>query len=297
MTAPLGRFGDITHKAHAYIAERVQAWTLIETDLISEIRAGTGVTIDSVVLQDGGITLTGPIQQALAGTGYSLNLLAVTSNVANGNTRGLRVNVTTSPAIAHGDLQCVHGYLTLGAAASLAAGAAVYPLSAWIDVPDTTTMSTGNVIAGLRVIFDPNNNDLGSLAGGGESALAYLQTWASTGSIDSGVRVVAGTGTTIGHAFGLGGAGTFTRIFDFAKMGGTAEIEMALFGQQDAQTRHVRWFMGDLATRAAVRAQVGDLIGMGSLYFSTAGEAYIKVAGAGAETDWEVLNHEAADAG
>jgi hypothetical protein len=33
------------------------------------------------------------------------------------------------------------------------------------------------------------------------------------------------------------------------------------------------------------------------MYFSTNGEAFIKTAGAGADTDWEVLSHAAADAG
>jgi hypothetical protein len=96
------------------------------------------------------------IQTAQTGTGYSLNLISVTSTTASGNTRGLRVNTTTSPSITHGDLQCVHGYLTMGAGVTLGTGAAIYPLSAWIDLPSDITTGSGNVIAGLRVIFDPN---------------------------------------------------------------------------------------------------------------------------------------------
>jgi hypothetical protein len=242
-----------------------------------------------------------PFDKTITGEGWSLNRLAVVSTATVGEgTRGFRINMTTSPGIVSGDLQCFHGFLTLGLAASLAAGAAISPLSGWLEIPDTTTTSTGNVLCAVRGIVDPGNNALHSLTGGGESSIFYGQTWASTGSIDSGLRIAIGAGSTITSVITIGGAGTIGRIFDFTQTGGAGgggELEVALWDAQDAQTRHIRWFMGDLATRATIRAQVGDLVGMGSLYFSTNGEAFIKVAGAGADTDWEVINHAAADAG
>jgi len=33
------------------------------------------------------------------------------------------------------------------------------------------------------------------------------------------------------------------------------------------------------------------------MYFSSIGEVFLKVGSATADTDWEVINHEAADAG
>ena len=229
-----------------------------------------------------------PISTAISGNGYSLNLIDVTSTGAGSNTRGLRVNVTTDASISHGDLQCVHGYLTLGSSASLASNAAVYPLSAWIDIPNTTTTGSGNIIAGCRVIFDPNNNDLGALAGGGESALFYGQTWASTGRIDSGIRIVAGSGSTITAAFGAGGAGTFTRLFDFTES--AQEQVIAVFATADTSARKIELYVGDAATSAAVFAQASATAGLGSLYISSVGKLFIRNAGAGAAADWPEFN-------
>ena len=237
-----------------------------------------------------------PLQFVAIGvTGYSYNLIDVTASAA-ANLRGLRVNVRSGDN-AVGDLQCVHGYLDVEDGATINANAAVYPLSAWLNITDGAThIAAGNVICGLRVIVDVNSEDLTSLAGGGESALIYAQTWAGTGSIDEGLRLVIGAGTTITQAISLGGTGTAGRILEWTELG-NGEQELMLCGTQDAQVRNIRWFMGHLATRAAIRAQVGDLLGMGSMYFSSAGEAYIKVAGATADTDWEVISHAALDTG
>jgi hypothetical protein len=235
------------------------------------------------------------VQTAQTGTGYSFNLVSVTSTTASGNTRGWRVNTTTSNSITHGDLQCVHGYLTMGTGVTLGTGAAVYPLSAWIDVPSDITTGSGNVIAGLRAIFDANGVDLGSLAGGGESALAYLQTWGgNAGVLDHGVRVVAGTSTTIGNGISFGGAGTFTRLIDWTE-GPAGFVTLATWSTADAQTRHLNWYMGDSTSRAAVWAEVSVVDGLGSLYFSSTGKIYVRTNNAGASTDWERVTTSAAD--
>ncbi|HUU33615.1 MAG TPA: hypothetical protein VMW48_06100, partial [Vicinamibacterales bacterium] len=128
-------------------------------------------TFSGAITLESTLTLGGAIQQTLTGEGWSLNLLNITSTATVGEgTRGLRVNMTTSPAIVSGDMQCLHGYMTLGAGASLAAGAAIGPLSGWLEIPDTTTVGAGAVLCGVRSIFDANNNDLGHAGAGYQAA-------------------------------------------------------------------------------------------------------------------------------
>jgi hypothetical protein len=52
---------------------------------------------------------------------------------------------------------------------------------------------------------------------------------------------------------------------------------------------------GTQTTRALVRAEVGDVPAIGSLYLSTAGKLYLKVANAAADTDWQRVTTTAAD--
>ena len=238
-----------------------------------------------------------PIEIEQLAEGWSLNLIKVVSTATVGEgTRGLRINMQPSDSIASGDMQCFHGYMTLGADPELAAGAAISPLSAWLDVPDDTTVGAGAVLCAVRAIFDPNNNDLSVIAGGGESALFYGQTWASTGTLDHGLAIIAGAGSTIDNC--IHAVGTFTRLLDFSECAGPdANVNIATWPTREATGRIIQWYMGDLATRATIRAFTGDLISEGSMYFSSAGEAFMKVASTTADTDWEVINHEAADAG
>ena len=176
-------------------------------------------------------------------------------------------------------------------------GAAIQGGMFWADLSSAFTAGSGNVVCGVRSVVELTNEDLSTavgMPGGGESALFYGQTWASTGKIMHGLRVVAGTGSTIRNAVSFGGAGTFINLFEFTESGNDEQV-LFLTGQNDAQTRLMRMYLGHLTTRAAVRAEVGDLVGMGSVYFSTAGKIYIKVAGASAETDWELVTSSAAD--
>ena len=53
-------------------------------------------------------------------------------------------------------------------------------------------------------------------------------------------------------------------------------------------------YFGGETTRADVLAATTGA-GVGSVYFSTAGTAYIKVASAAAETDWQKVTSSAAD--
>jgi len=242
------------------------------------------VTTDTCIVEfSAGENVDQPLFYRVSGTGYSLNLITVTSDTASGHTRGLRVNVTTSASIAHGDLQCVHGYLTLGSAASIANSAAVYALSGWTNIPDTTTVGSGTVIAGCRVIVDPNNNALGSGTASCESALFYGQTWASTGTIDCGLFIAAGAGSTIDSAIELGGSGTFGVILDLRSIqtAGFANSLLTLVrgGPSDASaTAHWGMFVGDNSSHATIVAEVGGST-YGSVYFSTAGSVWYNKSG------------------
>ena len=231
------------------------------------------------------ITLTdSPIQQTSDGTGYSYNLIAVTSTTASGNTRGWRVNTTTTASMTHGDLQCIHGYLTMGATNTLATGAAIYPLSAWLDLPSTTVMGSGNVIAGLRVIFDGNGLDMGdttALIGGGESALIYAQTWAGVATkIFHGLRIVAGASTTIRNMLSLGGSGTVDRIIDLTEWPTTDRMCKIIEGGPTDSTATANWVfcVGDASSHATIVAELGGT-SHGSLYASTAGKLWVNESG------------------
>lgn len=68
-------------------------------------------------------------------------------------------------------------------------------------------------------------------------------------------------------------------------------------GCVDAGDKPRMLIFGAQVTRAAVRTEVTDAVGIGSVYFSTGGEMYIKVADNGAAADWEVIGHSAADTG
>lgn len=54
-------------------------------------------------------------------------------------------------------------------------------------------------------------------------------------------------------------------------------------------------YTGSASTRSAVRTQLGGVAAIGSVYRSTAGKAYLKVANAGANTDWERITTSAVD--
>lgn len=55
-------------------------------------------------------------------------------------------------------------------------------------------------------------------------------------------------------------------------------------------------YSGDSGTRDDIRAEVGTAGGIGSLYCSTTGELFFKVANEDATTDWELVTTTAADA-
>ena len=54
-------------------------------------------------------------------------------------------------------------------------------------------------------------------------------------------------------------------------------------------------YAGHCTTRATLRAQVGTSPAIGSLYLSSQGKLYVKVAVAGADADWEKVTQTAAD--
>jgi len=137
------------------------------------------------------------------------------------------------------------------------------------------------------------------MAGGGESALYYGQTWATAGQIEFGLRLIAGATSTIKNAISVGGSGTVNTFFEIGEAQPASTLSNLFgFGLTDAaHGRKVGWWMGRLVTRAAIFAALPVTCGLGSMYFSSGGEAYIRVGSAGAATDWEVISHAAADTG
>jgi len=221
-----------------------------------------------------GINLDGSgeaIKMSVTGEGYSLNVINITSTGTVGEgTRGLRINATSADGIASGDLQCFHGYLTLGTSPELAANAAVYPLSGWVNIPDDATIGNGALIAGCRVIFDPNNNDLSDIGGGGESALFYGQTWASSGAIDHGLAIIAGAGSTIDSMIHHGGSGTIGKILDFTEWAAPTKMMFMEGGpSHDGATAHFKIAIGRQTDNAGIAGEVGAS-DYGSLYISVA---------------------------
>ena len=255
----------------------------------------TDVTLDDL---SGSLTgVTGPFQQTATGAdGWSYNLVSLTSAGAGANLRGWRVNMTTPAAATNGDMQNVHGYLTLGATPTVAASAAMSPLSGWLEMPDSVTFAGAAVISGARVIFDANNNALGSAAAGVEAAIIYGQTWASAGTVDAGLFIAAGAGTTIDSLIETGGSGTVGVLLDVRSMqtAGYADALLTIVrgGPQDA-TAQTHWgmFAGDQTTRSAVAAEVGAA-SAGSVYYSTAGKIYICTA---QPSTWQLVTATAAD--
>ena len=249
---------------------------------VTEEATGADATFTAAsvtTLTAGAIALSGAYQQTATGAdGWSYNLVSLTAG-AGANLRGWRVNMTTPAAYTNGDMQNIHGYLTMGATPTVSASAAMSPLSGWIELPDGVTFAGAAVISGARVIFDPNNNALGSANAGVESAIIYAQTWAASGTIDAGLFIAAGAGTTIDSLIETGGSGTVGVLIDVRSMQtagyGDALLTIVRGGPQDA-TAQTHWgmFAGDQTTRAAVASEVGAA-SAGSVYFSTAGKIYI----------------------
>jgi len=232
-----------------------------------------------VYIDVGTADLTAPFQQKdYAASGYSYNLVDLQCTTGN-SLRGWRVNLSSNPSSTITDLQCVHGYLTAAASSTVAAGGAIYPLSAWIDVPDGITFAGASVVAGLRVIFDANTNALGSAAAGVESALVYAQTWASAGTIDAGLFIAAGAGSTIDSLIELGGSGTVGRIIDLTSWGADTVVELVRGGPKDATgLAHWVFAVGDATDHASIVAEVGGSA-YGSMYASTAGKLWVNESG------------------
>ena len=279
---------------------QVTTWTLRNVVDPPDLRDGltadmTDISDTLADLEPESITLTGPFQQAVNGaSGYSYNLISLT-NAAAGNLRGWRVNLTSPASYTNGDMQCVHGYLTAGATPTYAAGSAVYPLSAWLDLPNGSTFAGASVVAGVRSIIDANNNTLGSASAGVESAIFYGQTWASAGTVDSGLFIAAGAGTTIDSMIEGGGSGTISSIIDMTSMqtAGNLTAPLTIFkgGPSDDAGRHFSITVGPETTMAAVSSAVGAA-SAGSVYFSTAGKMYICTTGA---STWEKVTTTAED--
>jgi len=229
-----------------------------------------------------------PIQMEQEGTGLGKpnlalnNIRIVNTGVTTDDTRGFQINMTSGgDGQVMAGTECFRAYITLVAGDEIAAGAGIVGFYSFLDMPDDLTIAASALLVGFRSVIYAHNNDLSAIAGGGESALFYGQTWGiGTGSIDSGIRIVAGAGTTIGHAFGLGGVGTFETMIDNTEWPKDTTLIILEGGPTDAtETAHFRIAAGRSASHAAIAAELGGC-SEGSAYFSVAtGQLYIKMGG------------------
>lgn len=244
-------------------------------------------------------------QTPAAADNWGVNQFSVTAPGSSKSIRGLRVNVTAADGgITVGDTQAIHGRVTISADDTTANTSSQNAGFFWLILENGVTNGTGTNYAGVRSIISPGTNDLRFQ--GDSAALFYGQTWATAGQIDAGVFISAGATSTIRSAFETGGSGTFTQGLNFATAGGndgdTAWV-FAAMPTTDDSSRHMKVFVGDSVTRAAVEAEyqtdgaANGYAGKGTIYISSGGEMYIKVNDVGAATDWEVFAHSAADTG
>jgi hypothetical protein len=71
--------------------------------------------------------------------------------------------------------------------------------------------------------------------------------------------------------------------------------EVILSNKSDPGGENPNVVAGDQTTRAAVLAELPSTYGIGTIYLATTGKIYLKVANAGAATDWELVTTTAAD--
>jgi hypothetical protein len=228
---------------------------------------------------------------------WGVNQITVTSPGSSKHVRALRVNIAPATGgVTVGDMQAIHGRATISADDTTAANTSIHSGFFWNICENGMTLGTASIIAPVRAIFSPGTNDLTN--GGDACAIFYGQTWATAGQIDSGLFLAAGAGSTIASAIELAGSGTFGQALDFGSAAGANDLfTFATLPTQDAQTRRILIYSGDSSTRAAVFAEVSVVCATGSLYFSSAGEVFIRKDNAGASTDWAALAWLAADTG
>lgn len=112
--------------------------------------------------------------------------------------------------------------------------------------------------------------------------------------------LVANSGTVF---YLMNGAGRFVYAMDYASgktwYGNTATFGAIAFGSSDltfaGTSEFDNYISGAASTRAAVRADGGDAADTGTVYASSAGKLYFKVANTTADTDWERVTTTAAD--
>lgn len=121
-------------------------------------------------------------------------------------------------------------------------------------------------------------------------------TVTSVGGVTAGSTVVAGTGitSTTGNIVATAGSvSAGTTITAGTGISATAGNVVAAAGALGAKTARI--YAGAQVTRDTVRAEVGTAGGIGSIYCSTGGKVYIKVANADATADWQLVTASAAD--
>jgi len=223
------------------------------------------------------------VQQAKGqGAGLDINRIEITNTaVDTDDTRGLQIAMTSmGDGHVMAGTECFRAYITLVAGDEIAGSAGYVGFYSFLEFPDDLTVGASALLVGFRSVIYAHNNDLSSIAGGGESALFYGQTWGiGTGHIEFGCRIVAGAGTTIDHAFGVGGVGTFESILDATEWEKDTVMILVQGGPKDAtETAHWHFAVGDATDHASIVAELGGTA-YGSMYASTAGKLWVNESG------------------
>jgi len=249
-------------------------WAKLTAELIATqtklgITAGALVEGEAVTLDDDG-KLDASFTAPAGVDDWGFWQLSVVNPTGSHALRGLRVNVDPDAGATVGDTQAVHGRVTMPADATLASGAGAAPIFSWLILGSGAALSNNGVTAAVRAIVDVGTNDYGA-ATNGENAIFYGQTWATAGTIQSGIRIVAGNTSTMDHLISFGGQGTLGTVFDFTEWDQDTTLRLLEGGPRDAgATEHLGIWIGDAVNADAVQA-AHPVASAGSVYISTAG--------------------------
>ena len=224
------------------------------------------------------------VVQAMGNTDPSLDLVGklatatlayddATNTISTTSTLSLSALTAVSFEVTTGDLTVTAGdlYVTVGdleaTAGSLSAGTTVTAGTGLVATTGGVTATAGDIVATAGDItatagdITATAGDIVATAGAITATAGNIE--ATAGSVSAGTTVTAGTGL------------------------------VATTGGVTMGTTHI--YVGAQTTRDTVRGEVGTTGAIGSLYCSTAGKLYLKVANADATTDWQLVTATAAD--
>lgn len=250
-------------------------------------------TLAAFKLQDGGGSSTGWFDTTADGVrtyGLYINMARPTSGVfaatAGVDDAGIRVSLNNY-ANTHSN------YIMRGLNISLnnRADATLGQLeAASIGVQNRNGNSTATTLSGLTTTIENYSSNAITTAYG---IKIDMRDESGVGSPTTTGLIINNSDNSTSDALTYGAhlsdAGTNTGFTNgFSTYGATVVCEFQLKGGACL-------YSGAQTTRNGVRGEVGTAGAIGSLYLSTAGKLYLKVANAGAEADWEKVTSSAAD--